>query len=108
MPSVLKSTDRVPYDEARHRAGVGAGGVFDVLLYNERLELTESSITNVAVETDDGSWATPPCECGLLNGVLRARMLSDGVLQERVVRLSELETALAAGRRLLLLPIRHC
>ena len=38
------------------------GGVFDVLLHNERGEITESSIANVAVQQPDGTWHTPPLE----------------------------------------------
>lgn len=50
-----KTTRREVYAAARERAGVaGDGTVFDVLMHNERLELTESSIANVALQTGDG------------------------------------------------------
>jgi branched-subunit amino acid aminotransferase/4-amino-4-deoxychorismate lyase len=50
-----KTTRREVYAAARDRAGVADGGaVFDVLLHNERLELTESSIANVALQKGDG------------------------------------------------------
>ncbi len=61
----------------------------DVLLVNERGEITEFTIGNVAVEIDD-VWYTPPIECGLLGGVLRNRLVARGELSERVIDLEEL------------------
>ncbi len=61
----------------------------DVLLVNERGEITEFTIGNVAVEIDD-VWCTPPIECGLLGGVLRNRLVARGELSERVIDLEEL------------------
>ena len=43
--------------EARARGGVGSGVVFDVLLYNESGEVTETSIANVALEQRGGAGA---------------------------------------------------
>jgi para-aminobenzoate synthetase/4-amino-4-deoxychorismate lyase len=37
----------------------------DVLLWNERDEVTESTIANLVAEIDN-SWWTPPLSCGLL------------------------------------------
>ena len=95
-----KSTARGVYDEARLRACVGRGGVFDVLLHNEREEITESSIANVAVQQPDGTWHTPPLNCGLLAGVMRAELLRKhgSVLLERVVTLRALQSAVREGR----------
>ena len=73
-----KSTARGQYDAARTRAGVGEGGVFDVLMHNAEGELTECSIANVAVETEAGDWRTPPVACGLLPGVMREALLARG------------------------------
>ena len=73
-----KSTARGQYDAARTRAGVGEGGVFDVLMHNAEGELTECSIANVAVETEAGDWRTPPVACGLLAGVMREALLACG------------------------------
>ena len=102
-----KSTARGQYDAARTRAGVGEGGVFDVLMHNAEGELTECSIANVAVETEAGDWRTPPVACGLLAGVMREALLArgsspgEGALTEGVVTLAELHEALRAGRRLM-------
>ncbi|HEX5133100.1 MAG TPA: chorismate-binding protein [Candidatus Krumholzibacteria bacterium] len=64
-------------------------GCDDVVLYNERGEVTETTIANLVVEVD-GVRATPPVVCGLLPGVQRARLLEDGVVCERVITLAEL------------------
>jgi para-aminobenzoate synthetase/4-amino-4-deoxychorismate lyase len=67
-------------------------GIFDTLLFNEAGELTEFTIGNVAVRLD-GLWFTPPVSCGLLPGVMRASLLQQGLLQERIITLAELRRA---------------
>jgi para-aminobenzoate synthetase/4-amino-4-deoxychorismate lyase len=57
----------------------------DVILVNERGELTESTIANLVVRLD-GKDYTPPVECGLLAGTFRAELLALGKLSERVLR----------------------
>ena len=61
-----KTTHRKVYDAAR--AGRTAGD--DVLLYNERGEITETCRANVALRMG-GELCTPPVACGLLAGTLR-------------------------------------
>lgn len=70
----------------------------DVLLYNERGEVTESTIANVAMEID-GALCTPPLRCGLLPGTQRAELLDRGRLQEGVLTLEDVRRA----RRLFLM-----
>ena len=65
-----KTTNRRVYD----RALASRPGAADVLLFNDRNELTESTIANLIVEVD-GSLLTPPVRCGLLPGTARARLL---------------------------------
>lgn len=67
-------------------------GCFDTLLYNAQQELTEFTIGNLALKLD-GIWYTPPVSCGLLPGVMRATLLDEGVLQERVLHLNDLPRA---------------
>jgi para-aminobenzoate synthetase/4-amino-4-deoxychorismate lyase len=64
----------------------------DVVLVNERGELTETTIANLAVRLD-GTWWTPPTSVGCLPGVERARLLEAGVLHERVLRIGDLRAA---------------
>ena len=56
----------------------------DVLLWNERDEITESTIANVVLELDDRRW-TPPLASGLLAGTFRRQLLAQGAIAERVL-----------------------
>ena len=69
-----------------------APGIFDTLLFNERDEITEFTKGNVVVELD-GQRVTPPVSCGLLAGVLRAEMLTDTKIVERVISRADLARA---------------
>ncbi len=80
-----KTTHRQVYDRAR----AARPGEDDVLLFNERGELTEFSIGNLVVELD-GRLFTPPPECGLLPGVFRAELLAQGKIEERIICVDEL------------------
>ncbi|MBK9084708.1 MAG: aminodeoxychorismate synthase component I [Sterolibacteriaceae bacterium] len=83
-----KTTQRACYDAqtAAHPAA------FDVLLWNEDGELTEFTRGNVVVELD-GRRVTPPIVCGLLPGTLRAELLQQGEIVERVIHKSDLARA---------------
>ena len=83
-----KTTHRAVYEQARQ----SAGGADDVLLWNRRGELTESTIANVVIEKD-GKRLTPPIESGLLPGVFRGWLLDRGEIDERVVMLDEIKSA---------------
>ena len=83
-----KTTDRALYE----RAKAGRQDCDDVILWNERDEVTEGSFANLVVETD-GVRFTPPLECGLLPGVFREELLAQGAIQERVITRSELASA---------------
>jgi para-aminobenzoate synthetase/4-amino-4-deoxychorismate lyase len=63
----------------------------DVLLVNERGEVTESCYGNVFVERD-GETTTPPVTSGLIPGTLRAELLEAGEVQERVLLIDDLAT----------------
>lgn len=80
-----KTTRRRVYEEARE----GRPGFDDVILYNGRGEVTESTIANVAVEIG-GVLCTPPVSCGLLPGTFRELLLERGEVRERPVTLAEL------------------
>lgn len=64
----------------------------DVVLTNERGEVTESTTANLAVRLD-GRWWTPPLDCGVLPGVRRGLLLARGELAERVLRPDDLRRA---------------
>lgn len=81
-----KTTHRELYERLRAACGLG---VDDVLLYNRRGEVTETTIANV-VATIDGVEVTPPVHCGLLAGTYRHHLLANGRLTERVLTVEEL------------------
>jgi para-aminobenzoate synthetase/4-amino-4-deoxychorismate lyase len=88
-PFVLhKTTHRLVYDAARS----SRTDVEDVLLWNERGEVTESTIANV-VAAIDGVRYTPPVSCGLLPGTFRAEQLELGTIRERVLSKADLASA---------------
>ena len=81
-----KTTRRSIYEERQQRHPHAD----DVLLMNGEEEITESTIANVAVKLE-GRWYTPPVEAGCLPGVYRGVLLDDGRIQERRIRLADLE-----------------
>ncbi len=80
-----KTTNRSVY--TRHRAS--APELDEVLLWNERGELTEFTTGNLVV-TMGGARYTPPIACGVLAGTLRAELLERGEITERILRREEL------------------
>jgi para-aminobenzoate synthetase/4-amino-4-deoxychorismate lyase len=75
-----KTTQRRVYDHARAERP----DCDDVLLLNERGEVTESTIANLVIE-HDGRKLTPARACGLLAGVFREELLARGEIVEAVV-----------------------
>lgn len=65
-----KTSERSVYQQARHRNP----HVQDVILYNERGEVTETSSGNVVLELD-GEKLTPDLASGLLPGTYRRHLL---------------------------------
>jgi para-aminobenzoate synthetase/4-amino-4-deoxychorismate lyase len=89
-----KTTNRAIYDSAR----ACRPDADDVLLWNARGELTESTIANLVVEVA-GRKITPPVSSGLLAGVFRAELLERGVIEEGLV----MRDALRGGQPLWLI-----
>ncbi|MGH2536547.1 MAG: aminodeoxychorismate synthase component I [Candidatus Promineifilaceae bacterium] len=85
-----KTTHRAVYDQAAGAPLPGDGSpANDVLLWNERGEVTETTSANAVVRLAGRLW-TPPVACGLLAGTFRGRLLAEGRIAERVIRLAEL------------------
>ena len=80
-----KTTRRERYQQALTERP----GFDDVLLWNEREEVTESTIANVVVDLD-GKRVTPAASCGLLPGTFRAWLLEKGAVEEGVVKVEDL------------------
>ena len=83
-----KTTNRDVYESRRAEYPE----VFDVLLQNERGELTEFTIGNLVVSLDGQRW-TPARESGLLPGIFREQLLLEGAIHERTLLATDLERA---------------
>ncbi|HNB54234.1 MAG TPA: aminotransferase class IV, partial [Anaerolineales bacterium] len=75
-----KTTHRAVYEAAR----AACPGYEEVLLWNERGEVTEFTASNVVVQIE-GQLFTPPVECGLLAGTLRGELLAQGTVVQGTV-----------------------
>lgn len=59
-------------------------GADDVILYNERGEVTETGIANLVIRYK-GKRITPPVRCGLLAGTFRAYLIDRGEIEEDII-----------------------
>jgi para-aminobenzoate synthetase / 4-amino-4-deoxychorismate lyase len=83
----VDSSDRFLFHKTTRRPGSD-----NLIFWNERGEVTESSIANIVVRID-GDLFTPPIECGLLPGVFRNHLLAEGKIKERVITIEEFQNA---------------
>jgi para-aminobenzoate synthetase/4-amino-4-deoxychorismate lyase len=84
----LKTDQRERYNQARQEHSAAA----EVLLCNDRGELTEGSFTNLVLKLDN-RLVTPPLDSGLLPGVMRQELLEQGTITERVLYPQDLQRA---------------
>jgi para-aminobenzoate synthetase/4-amino-4-deoxychorismate lyase len=83
-----KSTCRENFDSART-----AYPDYDELIFlNENGQLTEGSYHNLVLKLN-GALVTPQLTCGLLPGVLRAELIEEGTVTERILYPDELNRA---------------
>lgn len=80
-----KTTNRAVYDRRRQEFP----DFEDVILWNERRELTESTLANIVLRFDDKLY-TPPIGSGLLAGTMRAELLEQGRIIERTLGIQDL------------------
>jgi para-aminobenzoate synthetase/4-amino-4-deoxychorismate lyase len=81
-----KTTNRNIYGEVKELSP----GFDDVLLWNEKREITESCIGNVVLRINGRDY-TPPVECGLLAGTYRRELIESGKILEKVLHLKDLD-----------------
>ena len=85
-----KTTRREIYPAVSMRAPANEHGEYDdILMYNEKNELTEFTTGNLIVELN-GVLFTPPVACGLLPGTFRSHLIETGQLKERIIYKDEL------------------
>ncbi|XP_049848842.1 uncharacterized protein LOC126316791 [Schistocerca gregaria] len=87
-----KTTNRSLYQSALASASPQAD---DVVLWNERNEITETTIANVEVKlpSSDGrvQWVTPHASSGLLRGIEREKRIQRGEVLEKVIKIEDIE-----------------
>lgn len=83
-----KTTHRAVYEAAK----ATKPDCDDVILWNERGEVTESTTCNIVIRKD-GRLVTPPVECGLLAGTFRGHLLKTGEIEESIVSIKDLKSA---------------
>ena len=79
-----KTSRRQRYEDARRRHP----DADDVLLINDRGEVTESTIANLAARIE-GRWVTPPIDAGLLPGIGRAVASEEGDVTEGALTIDD-------------------
>lgn len=86
----FKTTKREVYTEAR---GIlpGKSAKEEVLLVNTSGEVTEGSITNIAIKSGKGEWVTPRLTSGCLCGVTRHFLLRKNMIKEGDISLQSLK-----------------
>lgn len=80
-----KTTERSIYQKAL----VSQPDCQDVILWNEAGMVTESTIANLIIPTEN-QLITPSVHCGLLAGTLRGKLLATGKIQEQIISLTTL------------------
>jgi len=83
-----KTTFRLGYDRIKNEFP----DCDDVILWNERGEITESTRANVVVKIND-EWVTPPIDCGLLAGTYRDELVDKKEITEKVISHEEWQNA---------------
>ncbi|MES9856376.1 MAG: aminodeoxychorismate synthase component I [Sedimenticola sp.] len=83
-----KTTNRAVYEKAR----ADFPDCDDVILWNEKGEVTEGSIANLVIRRE-GRLVTPPIECGLLAGTFRGFLLQEGEIEASIISIDDLKDA---------------
>ncbi|MPZ54793.1 MAG: aminodeoxychorismate synthase, component I, partial [Acidimicrobiia bacterium] len=88
-----KTTNRAIYERAMARHP----DADDVILINDDDLATETTMANLVVQLD-GVWCTPPLDDGCLAGIERGLLLEEGKVEERSVRIRDLDQATGLAR----------
>lgn len=83
-----KTTHRAVYEKAK----ADFPDADEVVLWNEKGEVTEGCIANVVIRKE-GRLITPPVGCGLLAGTFREHLLKTGEIVEQVIPVGDLMAA---------------
>jgi len=64
-------------------------GYHDSILFNEKNEITETAVANLALRINS-EWVTPPISSGILPGVVRAIAIEECGVRVRTIHISEI------------------
>jgi branched-subunit amino acid aminotransferase/4-amino-4-deoxychorismate lyase len=64
-------------------------GYHDSILFNEKNEITETAVANLAFRINS-EWVTPPISSGILPGVVRAIAIEECGVRVRTIHISEI------------------
>ena len=84
-------------------------GFDDAIIFNSRNEMTETSISNIAVLIE-GRWITPPITAGVLPGVMRAVAIERCDIEVAPIHISDVarcESALLLNSLKIARPVSH-
>jgi para-aminobenzoate synthetase/4-amino-4-deoxychorismate lyase len=81
-----KTTNRQLYERAKNQHNDSD----DVILINERNEITETSIFNIVIKQNE-KYFTPDLSCGLLPGTFRAWLLDQNKMHEKIIHVNDLK-----------------
>lgn len=85
------TTHRAFLDEPRERAR-DERGADEVVFLNEREELTQAASATIFLDIG-GRTVTPPLACGVIPDTLRAELIAQGTVEERVLTVADLARA---------------
>lgn len=90
-PFLFHKTDHRPWYYVSFEK-IKSGKIYDEVFFNEKGELTEGARTNIVLQIN-GEYFTPPLKCGLLNGIMRKKMIEEKKINERILYKKDFETA---------------
>lgn len=81
---------KTTYREMYKQHMINDNKTFDILLWNDKKEITEFTIGNIVVDFN-GELFTPPVKSGLLPGTFREQLLRENKIKERTIYIDELK-----------------
>lgn len=82
-----KTTYRPWFAESYEK--ISNGVIYDEIFFNEKGELAEGSRSNIILDLN-GKLYTPPISSGILNGIYRQKLISEGKCIEKILYLNDI------------------
>lgn len=101
-PNTVQSSEKLLYHKTEWRPWfnknekltelIKKDKLYDIIFFNEKGKLTEGSRTNIVLEIS-GQMYTPKLQSGLLNGIMRQKLLTEGRCKEKILYKNDLINA---------------